>query len=70
MLLGCFVVLHSPDGHNLAVNTDGIAMVRDGTHHIDHIAKGTGAILYTAGGKVGVFETQDEVLKTIKGCSK
>lgn len=64
----CFLMVHSPDGHELWLDVDAVSAVQPVTRHQDHIVIGTNTVVYTAAQKFGVRETDAAVLKLIKDC--
>jgi hypothetical protein len=68
----CLVLLHSSDGSLLWIESAAIYVLKAGPGWVDHVAKGTGTIVYTATGKTfGVRETEEEVERAVaKSCNR
>ena len=67
-LIFCLIVLHTPDGEEIAIDTRQILMLRP-THHIrEHFAPGSRTLLYMSGQKVVVTEAPHEVEYLTKIC--
>jgi hypothetical protein len=64
----CLLLLHSPDGSELWIESNAITVIKSGVPHRDHIAKGIGTVVYTAKGNFGIREADGDVAKMIKSC--
>lgn len=66
--LACIIVLHSPDGSQLRVETRNLTAVRAVPLGFkEQIAPGTKTIVYSAGAqKFGVIETPEEIAAMIE----
>jgi len=66
--IACLIVLHTPDGEEIAVDTRQILMLRPTTHIREHLAHGTRTLVYMTAQKVAVTEQPHEVEYLIKIC--
>jgi hypothetical protein len=66
--IACLIVLHTPDGEEIAVDTRQILMLRPTTHIREHLAHGTRTLVYMTAQKVAVTELPHEVEYLIKIC--
>lgn len=67
--LSCLMILHSPDGAELHVESKQIFALRGLTKDLaEHVAAGTKTILYVSGQKFGVKETSEEIELMISNC--
>jgi hypothetical protein len=64
----CLIILHTPDGEEIAVDTRQILMLRPTVHIREHFAPGTKTLLYLTAQKIGVTEEPHEVEYLIKIC--
>jgi hypothetical protein len=64
----CLAVFHSPDGRELRIETQHIAVVRPADAVQQNVAPGTKAILYVGSQKLGVVEGADEVAIIMRDC--
>jgi hypothetical protein len=67
--LACLLVFHSPDGSEILVEKAAIKVIKPiDTKHHDHIAAGTGSIVYTGvrPNGFGIMETTRDVVSMIK----
>jgi len=64
----CLAVFHSPDGRELRIETQHIAIVRPADAVQQNVAPGTKSILYVGSQKLGVVESSDEVSTIMKDC--
>jgi hypothetical protein len=62
------IVLHTPDGEEIAVDTRQILMLRPITHIKEHFARGTNTLVYISGQRVAVKELPHEVEYLTKIC--
>ena len=63
----CLIVLHRPDGAEVAIDTRHIDVIEPiQTHH--HYVHGARSLVYVSGGKVSVNELPHEVEYLIKTC--
>jgi hypothetical protein len=69
LCLWCLLLLHSPDGSEIWIESNAINVIKSGVPHRDHIAKGTGTVVYTTTGKnFGIRENDGDVARMIKSC--
>jgi hypothetical protein len=66
--VACLIVLHSPDGEELAIDTRQILMLRPTVHIKEHLAPGTKTLVYLTAQKIGVKEEPHEVEYLTKIC--
>jgi len=66
--IACLIVMHTPDGEEIAVDTRQILMLRPTTHIREHLAHGTRTLVYMTAQKVAVKEEPHEVEYLIKVC--
>ena len=67
--LFCLVVLHSPDGKDLLIDSRHIAAVRPVESSLArHLHPNTRTIIYASTQTFGVIETTDEVNEALKEC--
>jgi hypothetical protein len=66
--IACLIVLHTPDGEEIAIDTRQILMLRPTTHIREHLAHGTRTLVYMTAQKVAVTEQPHEVEYLIKVC--
>jgi hypothetical protein len=64
----CLAIFHSPDGRELRIETQHIAVVRPSDAVQQNVAPGTKAILYVGSQKLGVVESPDEVTIIMRDC--
>ena len=64
----CLIVLHSPDGEEIAIDTRQILMLRPTTHIHEHFARGTKTLVYVSGQRIAVTELPHEVEYLTKVC--
>ena len=64
----CLAIFHSPDNRELRVETQHIQAVRPADAAQQHLAPGTGAIIYVGSQKFGVVESAAEIDQIIKDC--
>ena len=64
----CLAVFHSPDGRELRIETQHIAIVRPADAVQQNVAPGTKSILYVGGQKLGVVESPDETAVILRDC--
>ena len=64
----CLAIFHSPDGRELRIETQHIAIVRPTDAVQQNVAPGTKAILYVGSQKLGVVESPDEATMTMRDC--
>ena len=64
----CLIVLHTPDGEEIAIDTRQILMLRPTTHIKEHFAPGSRTLVYVSGQKVTVRENPHEVEYLTKIC--
>ena len=64
----CLVVFHSPDGRELRIETQHIAIVRPADAVQQNVAPGTKSILYVGSQKLGVVESIDEIGTLMRDC--
>lgn len=69
--IACIILLHSPDGSELRVESRNLTAVRVLPHNFkEQVAPGTKTIVYSTGAqKFGVLETPEEIGNMIAGCS-
>jgi hypothetical protein len=71
MILWCLLLLHSPDGGDLWIESGAVAVIKRGlpAYH-DHITKQANTIIYTSNGKAfSLRETDAQVAALLKtGC--
>lgn len=69
-LLPCLIVLHSPDGGTLQIESNSIYAVRDASGAVaEHLAKGTHTVLYVGSKVFGVTETPEQIAELTERCS-
>ena len=66
----CLVVVHTPDGEQLRIDSRSVMALRASTGVEHHLAKGTKTILYLTGKNFGLVETPDEVVDRINHCKE
>jgi hypothetical protein len=64
----CLAIFHSPDGRELRIETQHIAVIRPADAVQEHVAPGTKTILYVGSQKMGVVEPPDQVQTIIQDC--
>jgi hypothetical protein len=65
----CLLHLHAPDGSDVYVERQNIAVVRPVTPTIaKQVAHGSRSIIYSAGGRYGVTETPQQMAQLVKQC--
>jgi hypothetical protein len=64
----CLAIFHSPDNRELRLETQHIQAVRPADAAQQHLAPGTGAIIYVGSQKFGVVESAAEIDQIIKDC--
>jgi hypothetical protein len=62
------IVLHDPNGGEIAIDTRQIVLIRPVEGIREHLAVGTETIVYLAGQKIGVRELPHEVEYLTKIC--
>jgi hypothetical protein len=67
-LIICLIVLHTPDGEEIAIDTRQILMLRPTSHIKEHFAPKTKTLIYMTAQRVGVQEMPHEVEYLIKVC--
>jgi hypothetical protein len=68
ILVACLAIFHSPDGRELRIETQHIAIVRPADAIQQNVAPGTKSILYVGGQKLGIVETPDEASVIMRDC--
>jgi hypothetical protein len=68
MILLCLIVLHTPDGEEIAIDTRQILMLRPAYAIQGHLAPGSKTLVYVSGQKVAVKEEPHEVEYLTKIC--
>jgi hypothetical protein len=66
--LSCLIILHSPDGRELRLETAHIAAVRPADAAQQSLAPGTKAIIYVGSQKFGVMESPNQIDSVVKDC--
>jgi hypothetical protein len=61
-------IFHSPDGRELRIETQHIAIVRPADAVQQNVAPGTKSILYVGGQKLGIVESPDEAAVILRDC--
>ena len=69
-MLPCLIVVHSPDGSELRIDTNHILAVRPAAGVSEHVAKGTNTLIYTGGKVFGVTEGFDDAINQIEQCGR
>jgi hypothetical protein len=64
----CLAIFHSPDGRELRIETQHIAIVRPADAVQQNVAPGTKSILYVGSQKLGVVEGPDEATMIMRDC--
>jgi hypothetical protein len=67
-IIACLIILHTPDGEEIAVDTRQILMLRPTSHIREHFAHGSRTLVYMGGQKVVVTEEPHEVEYLTKIC--
>jgi hypothetical protein len=67
-LLVCLIVLHTPDGGEVAVDTRQILMLQPAESLKHHVARGTETIVFLTGQRIAVREQPHEVEYLTKVC--
>jgi hypothetical protein len=66
--LCCLIILHTPDGEEIAVDTRQILMLRPTIGIREHLAPGSKTLIYVSGQKIAVKEMPHEVEYLTKIC--
>jgi hypothetical protein len=68
IVVSCLAIFHSPDGRELRIETQHIAVVRPADAIQQNVAPGTKSILYVGSQKLGVIESADEASIIMRDC--
>lgn len=70
MVAVCMLILHSPDGTALLVDSDTFTVRQIDPRHQDHVAKGTNSVIYLnfRPNGFGVKETIEQISDMIRKC--
>jgi hypothetical protein len=65
------IILHTPGGKEVAINSDAIVSMRDGEHKGEYLSEAVGCMINTNDGKfVSVVESCEAVREKITGGTK
>jgi hypothetical protein len=68
IVVACLAIFHSPDGRELRIETQHIAIVRPADAVQQNLAPGTRSILFVGSQKLGVTESPDETTMIMRDC--
>jgi hypothetical protein len=70
--LWCLILFHSSDGSLIWIKSAAITVVKPIlSHHRDHIAKGTAAVVYTTAGRTfGVHDDATDIVSKVDSCDR
>jgi hypothetical protein len=70
--LMCLISFHSSDGSLIWIRTAAITVIKPiSAEHLDHLAKGTHAVVYTITGRTfAVRETDEAIVRMYNSCSQ
>jgi hypothetical protein len=68
----CLILFHSSDGSLIWIRSTAITVVKPiPTEHVNHLSKGTHAVVYTVTGKTFAVREDDEtIVGAVDGCDK
>lgn len=71
-LVLCLILFHSSDGSLIWISADAITVVKPvSAQHVDHLARGTQAVVYTVTGRTfAVREGDEAIVDKVNSCDK
>ena len=67
-IVPCLVLLHSPDGSDILIETNSVTAIRPVVEDSEHVADGSRAIVYLVDKSFAVRESEVRIIEIIGTC--